>query len=79
MESENQIKIVFFDVDGTLRPLDGHVLESTRQAFAKLHEKGVKTCIASGRGFKSLDAEIRGLDADFYITVTGQYVQTREG
>lgn len=74
-----KIKIVFFDVDGTLRPLDGHVLPSTQEAFKKLHEAGIKTCIASGRGFKSLDQEIRGLSPDYFITVTGQYAQTAAG
>jgi len=73
------VKIIFFDVDGTLRPYDGHVLASTKLAFKQLKEKRILTCIASGRGYKSLDEEIRSLAADYFITATGQYAQSASG
>ena len=44
------IKIAFFDIDGTLLPFEAkHLLASTVDALARLRKNGVKTFIATGR------------------------------
>ncbi len=65
------IKVVFFDIDGTL--LDGNkgIPKSSIVALGKLREKGIKTVICTGRGY----SEIRPLnlkDFDAYILLNGQ-------
>ena len=44
------IKIIFFDIDDTLRVKDkGYMPASIPQVFAALREKGILTGIATGR------------------------------
>ena len=46
------IKIAFFDIDGTLLPFEAkHLLASTVDALARLRKNGVKTFIATGRRY----------------------------
>ena len=46
-----KIKIVFFDIDDTLRNVEtGYVPASITRVFSQLREKGIYTAIASGRG-----------------------------
>ena len=42
-------KILFFDIDGTIWTMDGHIPESTREAIRKVREKGHLVFINSGR------------------------------
>lgn len=42
-------KILFFDIDGTLWTMDGHIPESTREAIRKVRENGHLVFINSGR------------------------------
>ncbi len=45
------IRAIFFDIDGTLLSFETHEMPSgTRRALEKLHERGVKLFLASGRG-----------------------------
>ena len=45
------IKIIFFDIDGTLIAMDQDTIsEKTLEALKRLQEKGVKLCLATGRG-----------------------------
>ena len=42
------IKAIFFDIDGTLVSFNTHkVPKSTMKAFELLHEKGIKTFVAT--------------------------------
>ena len=44
------IKIIFFDIDGTLRPFEtGIIPESTTLAIKKAREAGIYCAIATGR------------------------------
>ena len=46
-----KIKIVFFDIDDTLRVKEtGFIPESIKVVFKQLREKGILTGISSGRG-----------------------------
>ena len=45
------IKIIFFDIDGTLIAMDQDTIsEKTLEALKRLQEKGVNLCLARGRG-----------------------------
>ena len=55
-----KIKIVFFDIDDTLRVKEtGFIPESIKVVFKQLREKGILTGIASGRGIFGVVPEIR--------------------
>ena len=71
-----KIKIVFFDIDDTLRVKEtGFIPESIKVVFKQLREKGILTGIASGRGIFGVVPEIRDLDPDFFVTLNGAYVE----
>ena len=57
----NSVKILFFDIDGTLvDSATGQIPASTREALLRLHEKGILLCIATGRPPASLP-DLEGL------------------
>lgn len=66
------IKIAFFDIDGTLlSPVTHRMLDSTKEALARMRAQGIKTVISSGRAVYELPPCCReGFDA--YITMNGQ-------
>ena len=47
------IKLVVSDIDDTLLPKGGAISEKTRQAVARLNERGIPFALASGRWFPS--------------------------
>ncbi|MBP2620847.1 bifunctional Cof-type HAD-IIB family hydrolase/peptidylprolyl isomerase [Streptococcus panodentis] len=75
-----KIKMVFFDIDDTLRVKDtGFIPESIKTVFQQLRRKGILTGIASGRGIFGVVPEIRALKPDFYVTLNGSYVEDSKG
>lgn len=67
------IKAVFLDIDGTLVSFKTHrVPASTIEALAALRQKGIKTFVATGRQFHSID-NLGNLQFDGYITLNGSY------
>ena len=68
------IRAAFFDVDGTLLShKTKSVPESTREALAKLREKGILCIIATGRQYIQLGKlPVGDIPFDAYITVNGQ-------
>lgn len=67
-------KIIFFDIDGTLRSFrDGKIARSTLDALQQLRENGIKLFIATGRGM----TQIRFIDEYFrfdgFVAQNGQY------
>ena len=74
-----QIKIVFFDIDGTL--LDFGTKEPTPkvwEALEKLRQKGIKLCIATGRSPMSLPAFAKE-EFDAWLTFNGSYCYDEAG
>lgn len=72
-----KIKVIFFDIDGTLVDLETRVVpKSTLEALNKLKEKGILLFICSGRntGFLSHLKEEINFDFDGYILMNGQYI-----
>ncbi len=74
-----KIRIVFFDIDGTLVSFKTHrIPSSTLDAVAALRRHGIKVYIATGRPVQFID-NLGELEYDGMITVTGAHCFTREG
>lgn len=70
------IKIIFFDIDGTLRPFEtGAISKSTQAAVKKAHDAGIITAIATGRHWLEIKNEnlIEGMRFDAFVTLDGEY------
>lgn len=75
-----KIKIVFFDIDDTLRlKTTGYMPQSIQQVFKSLKEKGILTGIATGRTPYGLVPEIKNLQPDFFVMINGAYVEDAKG
>lgn len=48
-----KIRMMAFDLDGTLLGGDGHISPRNRAALQEAHRRGVKIVLASGRGFQA--------------------------
>lgn len=47
--SAGDVRLVFFDVDGTLLNAQGELTDATRTAIARLKQRGIRTAFATGR------------------------------
>lgn len=69
----NQIKIVFFDIDGTLINFhSGGLSDRTREALQRLRQRGILLCIATGRPPMCLP-RFEGVEFDAFLTFNGSY------
>lgn len=70
----NDVKIVFFDIDGTILPFgEKKVPRSTIESINKLRAKGIKVIVATGKSIKQmLDTSVGSIHFDGYITLNGQ-------
>lgn len=67
----NKIKIVFFDIDGTLVDMNHkRITPKTLEALNQLKEKGILICIATGRAPLTLP-RFDGIDFDAFLTFNG--------
>lgn len=70
------VKIIFFDIDGTLiDPQTGRISEKTAHALKQLQEKGIKRCIVTGRPPASLP-DFGDLRFDMMSTFNGSFCYT---
>ena len=75
-----KIKIIFFDIDDTLRnSKTGFVPSTIPTVFKQLREKGILTGIATGRGIFGVVPEIKTLKPDFFVTLNGAYIEDKKG
>ena len=75
-----KIKIIFFDIDDTLRnSKTGFIPSTIPTAFKQLREKGILTGIATGRGIFGVVPEIKALKPDFFVTLNGAYIEDKNG
>ena len=75
-----KIKIIFFDIDDTLRnSKTGFVPSTIPTVFQQLREKGILTGIATGRGIFGVVPEIQELKPDFFVTLNGAYIEDKKG
>lgn len=73
----NKPKIIFFDVDGTLVPLKGAARPRTLEALWRLHQNGIRLCIATGRAPMEVP-KFEGVSFDAFLTYNGSYCFTPE-
>jgi len=74
-EKAKNVKIIFFDIDDTLRLKDQQFMpESVKEVFARLKEKNIPTGIATGRALPGVVEEVKNLHPDYYVSINGQYV-----
>lgn len=74
-----KIKMVFFDIDDTLRVKNtGYMPESIQRVFKELKKKGILTGIASGRARYGVPKEVQDLQADYCVKLNGAYVKDNE-
>lgn len=72
-QQSNEIKIAFFDIDGTLKDFSKDELsDKTCEALNRLKEKGVLLAIATGRAPLTLP-KLEGVEFDVYLTFNGSY------
>jgi Cof subfamily protein (haloacid dehalogenase superfamily) len=72
----NSIRILFFDIDGTLvDPATGRIPDKTFEALYRLREKGILLCIATGRASVALPS-FGGFRFDAYCTFNGSLCYT---
>lgn len=73
------IRIAFFDIDGTLLPQDHHLPESTVAALNILRTKGVQLYLATGRPPYHLHYLKKDLPFEFdgMVMMNGQYCRIR--
>ena len=73
-------KIIFFDIDDTLRnSTTGFIPSTIPTAFKQLRDKGILTGIATGRGIFGVVPEIKALKPDFFVTLNGAYIEDKKG
>lgn len=76
------IKAAFFDIDGTLISLTNKVVtESTALSVCQLHDKGIKTFVATGRSRPEIEAQdmLRGMAFDGVLANNGQQCYGAQG
>lgn len=74
----DRIKIIFFDVDGTLIDMNTHrITPVTRQMLKTLQEKGILVCLATGRGPVTIPD--MGVTFDACVTYNGSLCFTAAG
>ena len=75
-----KIKIIFFDIDDTLRnSKNGFIPSTIPTIFKQLREKEILTGIATGRGIFGVVPEIKALKPDFFVTLNGAYIEDKIG
>lgn len=74
----DEIRIVFFDIDGTLIDMERkEVSEKTLEALRRLKERGMLLCLATGRGPLALP-HFADVEFDAFLTFNGSYCFNRE-
>lgn len=75
----NDIKLVVFDIDGTLiAEREHHIVPSAVEAIHQLHANGIKVLVATGRAPYFIKPQVfEVIDSDYYVTINGQCVMDR--
>lgn len=75
----SQLKIIFFDVDGTLVDMQaGKISARTLETLIKLHDAGIKICMATGRVTTCIPT-FPGVEFDAVLAFNGALCFTKEG
>ena len=74
-----QVKIIFFDVDGTLVDMNKkEISPNTVAALQRLRAKGIRICMATGRTPVTVP-HFEGVEFDAYLTFNGSYCYDSRG
>ena len=77
-DSVKDIKIAFFDVDGTLVDMEKKVITPTMiETLKRLKENGIILCMATGRG-PYLVPSFPGIDFDVFLSYNASYCYTKD-
>lgn len=68
-------KIIFLDIDGTIRDFDGHVPASAIEAIQEARKNGHEVCISTGRPYCQIEKSILEIGFDGVISGSGSYVE----
>lgn len=70
-------KIIFLDIDGTIRWFDGSVPDSTIYAIREARKRGHEICVCSGRPLSLIEKNILDIGFDGIVSCAGTYVVYR--
>lgn len=74
----NDVKIIFFDIDGTMIDMQKKVVsEKMLEVLRQLQQNGIKICMATGRGPVTLP-RFADIEFDAYLTFNGSYCYSGE-
>lgn len=68
-------KIIFLDIDGTIRDFDGYIPDSTVDAIKQARRNGHKVCISTGRTYGQIEDRIKEIGFDGIVSGSGSYVE----
>ena len=75
----DKIKIIFFDVDGTLVDMQKKkISENTVHTLQALRQRGIRICMATGRTPVTVP-HFEGVEFDAYLTFNGSYCYDEAG
>lgn len=78
MMNMDNIKIIFFDIDGTLIDIHSRqITEKMLETLNRLKEKGIILCLSTGRGPLTLPS-FEGWEPDAFLTFNGSYCYNRQ-
>lgn len=70
-------KIIFLDIDGTIRDFDGTILKSSVEAIKKARKNGHEVVLNTGRLYYRIEKRIMNIGFDGVIAGSGGYVEYR--
>lgn len=68
---DQSVKMIYFDIDGTLREENSGVTEKTKYAIRECRRQGILTCICTGRNIGSIQKDVQELQMDGTISGGG--------
>ena len=68
-------KLIFLDIDGTIRDFDGTVLESGVEAIRKARQNGHEVFLNTGRLYCRIEKKIRDIGFDGVVASSGGYIE----
>lgn len=66
-------KIIFIDIDGTIRDFDGYIPASAKEAIQTARSNGHKVCICTGRPYCHIEPRVLEIGFDGVIAGSGSY------
>ena len=74
----DRIKIIFFDIDGTLIDMNKkHITDTMLDTLVQLQKKGIILCIATGRTPVTVP-HFEGVEFDAFLTFNGSYCYNKK-